>query len=36
MAEVVLVVLKLERHVITQLGQNAVQQPWGAIKGAWV
>jgi hypothetical protein len=35
-AEVVLVVLKAERHVIAQLGQKAVQQPWRAIKGAWV
>lgn len=34
--EVVLVVLEAEGHVVTQLGQKAVQQPGGAIKGAWV
>lgn len=35
-AEVVPVVLKAEGHVIAQLGQKAVQQPRGAIEGAWV
>lgn len=35
-AELVLVVIEAEGHVITQLGQKAVQQPRGAIEGAWI